>query len=101
MRKHQRRPAFRLNRNMQLPILPIELRLATGEFFVEINHERQVTLFTVAAAETSVVMEGKLLAGIVPVEPKPFIQPANVPAAGGLRQEGSRTFPEVAGQRWI
>jgi predicted dehydrogenase len=54
-----------------------------------------LTLLAVIAAETSIVVESEFLARIVSVESKPLIEAEHVPAAGGLRDEGSS-----AAARW-
>jgi hypothetical protein len=74
VRKHQGHPTPGVNRRMWRAIIAVELRLATYEFLVQVNHERQLTLLAVAALETSIVVQGEFLAWIVSVESKPFVQ---------------------------
>src|SRR5262245_31419002 len=61
--------------------------LAALEAFIQIDHEGQMTPFAVAALKVTVRVPGEILARLLAVEPKAFIQPCERPAVPLSRQE--------------
>src|SRR4029453_11769283 len=101
MHEHQSHPALWLDRDVQLAILVVELRLPTGEVRVQVDHERQLAAFSILLIEIAIKMWRKPLTRLVPVETKPVVQANSAPPLDMLGQKSFGTPPPFGRERAV